>query len=313
MIQPFMAQRIANPPAIPARPTSGHKGLFGRVLVVGGQDDMLGAPVLAGSAALRAGSGLVQVAMPRSVLAPALGIMPELIGLGLDRGKGDKSLRAAIEKANVVAIGPGLGQSSDAWRRLKIVYRTKSHIVVDADALNMLAARNRWPADFTATAVLTPHPGEMKRLTHLLRGVAKTVPTDDDGRIELAARAAEAFGQIIVLKGERTVVAEPLPLDTDAQARVYVNRTGDSSLSKAGAGDVLTGLVASLIGQGMLPFDAACAAVHIHGRAGELAGRDLGRRSVVARDVIDAIGSAIAEYEKDYGTFEAGGTPQPAD
>lgn len=300
-----MSDRIANPPPVPARPLGGQKGLFGRVLVVGGQDDMLGAPVLAGSAALRAGSGLVQVAMPRSVLSAALGSMPELIGLGLDRGKGDKSLRSAIEKADVIAVGPGLGQSSDAWRRLKLVFRSKSKIVVDADALNLLSERNRWPADFTATAVLTPHPGEMKRLTRLLRGVAKTVPTDDEGRIELATRAAATFGQIVVLKGERTVVADPPPLDTDNPGRVYVNRTGDSSLSKAGAGDVLTGLAASLIGQKMTPFDAACAAVHIHGRAGELAGQKLGRRSVVARDVIGEIGAAIAEYEKIYGAFDA--------
>ena len=163
-------------------------------------------------------------------------------------------------------------------------------MVIDADALNILASQKRWPAarDFKARAVLTPHPGEMKRLAKLL-GVTE-VPADDDGRSDLAASAAKAFGQIIVLKGDRTVV-------TDA-ARVYVNDTGNSALSKAGSGDVLSGVIASLIGQGMDSFDAACAGVRLHGLAGEVAGDRQGLRSPLAREVIDAIPEALALYEK---------------
>ncbi len=131
--------------------------------------------------------------------------------------------------------------------------------------------------------MLTPHPGEMKRLAKLIG--RSEVPKDEKGRIAIAAEAAKAFGQVVVLKGHRTVV-------TDAK-NVYVNDTGDSSLSKAGAGDVLSGILASLIGQGMDCFAAACAAVRLHGRAGEIAGKRLGRRSVLARDVIEAIAKAI--------------------
>jgi NAD(P)H-hydrate epimerase len=277
-------RRIKTAPPIPLRPASGHKGLFGRVLIFGGSVDMIGAPVLAGAAALRMGSGLVQVAMPREVLAAGLSVVPELVGLGLENSKGDDAkLLAAAEAADVLAVGPGLGQSDHAHRRIRKLIQLDKPMVVDADALNFLASLGAWPKNFGARAVLTPHPGEMKRLGKLI-GVSR-IPTDDAGRINVALAAARAFGQVIVLKGERTVV-------TDGR-RVYVNQTGDSSLSKAGAGDVLSGIVASLMGQKMENFDAACAGVKIHGMAGQMAGRKLGRRCVLARDVIDAIGDAI--------------------
>ena len=160
-------------------------------------------------------------------------------------------------------------------------------MLIDADALNILAMQKRWPRDFKARAVLTPHPGEMKRLAKLFDRI--DVPTDDDGRIDIAIKAAKTFDQIIVLKGHRTVV-------TDGQ-RVYVNRTGDSTLSKAGAGDVLSGIIGSLLGQKMESFDAACAGVHIHGHCGELAGQKFGQRCALAREIIDAIPQAVGEYE----------------
>jgi len=263
----------------------GHKGLFGRVLIVGGNMEMIGAPVLAGEAALRMGSGLVQVAMPAAVLAAGLSVVPELIGLALDESiASTKKLLEAAEKADVLALGPGLGQSPTTSKRLDALFRLAKPMVVDADALNYLSSLGRWPKSFAAQAVLTPHPGEMKRLAKLIG--RSEVPQDEKGRISLAAAAAKAFGQVIVLKGHRTVV-------TDSE-KVYINHAGDSSLSKAGAGDVLSGMLASLIGQGMAPFDAACAAVHLHGLAGEIAGKRLGRRSVLARDVIEAIVDAVA-------------------
>lgn len=274
--------QINRVPAIPPRPVDGHKGLFGRVLILGGSDDMIGAPVLAGAAALRCGSGLVQIALPRTVLAAAMSIVPELIGLGLDN-RNHKQLLDAAGKADVLAIGPGMGTSKIAEARIKALLQLEKPTVVDADALNYLASLDVWPKWFRAHAVLTPHPGEMKRLGKLIgRG---EVPSDEPGRIKIARDAAKKFGQVVVLKGHRTVV-------TDGR-RVYINHTGDSSLSKAGAGDVLTGILASLIGQGMECFEAACAGVHLHGRAGELAGRRLGRRCVLARDVVDAIGDAL--------------------
>ena len=260
--------------------------MFGRVLIVGGNMEMIGAPVMAGEAALRMGSGLVQIAIPAPVLAAALSVVPELIGLSLDESAAStRKLLAAAEKADVLAIGPGLGQSNSIGKRLNALFQLDKPMVVDADALNYLASLRSWPKSFTARAVLTPHPGEMKRLAKLIG--RDSVPEDEKGRIGIAAQAAKAFGQVVLLKGHRTVV-------TDSR-KVYINHTGDSSLSKAGAGDVLSGILASLIGQGMDLFDAACAAAHLHGKAGEMAGKRLGRRSVLARDVINEIGEAAID------------------
>jgi len=282
-----MSSSITTLPALPPRPADGHKGMFGRVLVVGGNGEMLGAPVMAGTSALRTGAGLVQIAVPKSLLVAALSITPELIGLGLGKSGGIRRLLEAAAKADAVVVGPGLGQSPETADRLGQLVRLEKPMVVDADGLNVLAARKRWPGFFKAHAVLTPHPGEMGRLAKLIG--RKTVPTDDAGRIDIATAAATAFDQVVVLKGSRTVV-------TDGQ-RVYVNNTGDSSLSKAGTGDVLTGIIGTFLAQKMSQFDAASAGVWIHGRAGELAGERLGRRSVLARDVIDSIAPALAEYE----------------
>jgi NAD(P)H-hydrate epimerase len=284
-----MIQHVTAAPKLPDRPADGHKGMFGRVLVVGGHDDMLGAPVLAGAAALRMGAGLVELAAPRAILPAALSITPELIGLGLARKSDDTRLLHAAQRADAVIIGPGLGQSAAARSRLmRLIRLVGKPMVIDADALNMLALQKRWPSAFKAHAVLTPHPGEMKRLGHLFG--RKEVPADDAGRIDIATAAVRAFGQVVVLKGHRTVV-------TDAR-RIYINETGDSSLSKAGSGDVLSGIIGTLLAQKMPPFDAACAGVRLHGRAGEIAGESLGRRSVLARDVIASLPDAIRQLER---------------
>ncbi len=281
-------QRVAQPPPLPPRPLDGHKGLFGRVLVVGGNDGMIGAPVLAATAALRLGAGLVQIAVPRSILAACLAITPELIGLGLGKAAGKDQLLDAGEKADAVVIGPGLGRTPEAEARVTRLVRLDKPMVIDADALNLLSDQKRWPTYFKARAVLTPHPGEMGRLAKL---IGRTdVPADEEGRIDIAARAAEAFGQVVLLKGRNTVA-------TDGK-RVYVNATGNSALSKAGTGDVLSGMIGALLAQGVEPFDAAALGAHLHGRAGEVAGEKLGLRAVLARDVLDALPAAVSEYER---------------
>jgi NAD(P)H-hydrate epimerase len=280
-------ERITQLPPLPPRPADGHKGLFGRVLVVGGNDAMLGAPALAGRSALRSGAGLVQVAVPKSILQAVLAITPELIGIGLRKTGGMSKLLEAAEKGDAVVIGPGLGVTPATIERVKGMVRLKKPMVVDADGLNILASGKQWPSYFAAEAVLTPHPGEMARLAKLFG--KSEVPSDESGRIAMAIEAATAFGQIIVLKGKGTVV-------TDG-TRVHINTTGDSSLSKAGTGDVLTGIVAALLGQKMDRFAAACAATWLHGRAGEIAGQRLGMRCVLAHEVIEALPQAIGEYE----------------
>jgi ADP-dependent NAD(P)H-hydrate dehydratase len=281
--------RVTELPPLPIRPADGNKGTFGRVLVVGGNQEMVGAPVLAGTAALRMGSGLVQIAVAKGNLAASLSITPELIGLGMsDAASADKRLMEMAEKADVIVLGPGLGQSATTTRRIEKLIRREARMVIDADALNYLATMKKWPKYFRAEAVLTPHPGEMKRLGRLI-GVSE-IPSDDNGRIDIAVRAAEIFKQVVVLKGARTVV-------TDGE-RVYVNRTGNSALAKAGTGDVLSGVVASLIGQGMAIFDAGVAGVWIHGKAGEIAGESLTLRGTMAFDVVDSLHIATREYER---------------
>lgn len=275
-------------PKLPPRPVDGHKGMFGRVLIVGGSEGMIGAPVMAGTAALRMGAGLVQLALPRQILPVALSITPELIGLGLSQSFKNKEFLQAAQKADSIVVGPGMGQSSASRARLRDLLKMPKPMVIDADGLNLLAAEKRWPRFVKASAVLTPHPGEMARLAKLInRG---SVPADEEGRIEIAAAAAKAFKQVVVLKGHRTIV-------TDGK-RVYLNDTGDSSLSKAGAGDVLSGMIGTLLAQEMDHLEAAIAGVWLHGKAGEVAGQRVGRRSVLAREVIEAIPQAIAEYLK---------------
>ena len=270
-------------PTLPPRPIDGHKGLFGNVLVVGGSLDVIGAPSFAALAALRLGSGLVHLAVPRPILAACLTIVPEAVGLGLS----GKIPAEAIDKADAIVLGPGLGQSPRAKQWVKQLIAVEKPMVIDADALNILSQSKRWPANFRVKAVLTPHPGEMRRLAHLV--VRTDVPSDEQGRIDLAAKAAERLGVVIVLKGHRTVIADG--------KQFAINETGDSSLSKGGSGDILSGMLGCFLGQKMDRFDAARLATHLHGRAGELAGQKLGRRSVLARDVIDAIPAAIAELE----------------
>jgi hydroxyethylthiazole kinase-like uncharacterized protein yjeF len=162
-------------------------------------------------------------------------------------------------------------------------------MVLDADGINLIALEKKWPAYFKAHAVLTPHPGEMARLAKLIG--RSDVPTDDQGRIDLATQAAKSFGQVLVLKGHCTVV-------TDGR-RVYLNHTGDSTLSKAGTGDVLSGMIGCLLGQRMSPFNAAVLGVHLHGLAGEIAGKRFGRRSALAREVVDVIAEAARTFEND--------------
>lgn len=281
-------RRVHELAKLPQRPDDGHKGLFGRILVAGGNGAMIGAPVLSATACLRMGAGLVQIATPAAILQACLTITPELIGLPLSGTSSFKALTQAIDQADAIAIGPGMGQSklSRDVVALAMQCREKS-AVFDADALNLLATEKRWPKKFKASAVLTPHPGEMSRLLKLIGHGPLTA--DRDVRITAAVQAAQAFEQVVVLKGHETVV-------TDGE-RYYLNTTGDSTLAKAGSGDVLTGILATLLGQGMDRFDAACIAVWIHGKAGELAGQAIGQRCALARDVISHLFTAISQFE----------------
>jgi hydroxyethylthiazole kinase-like uncharacterized protein yjeF len=285
-----MTTRIVNLPPLPARPKAGHKGTFGRVLVIGGSATMIGAPAFAASAAYRSGAGYVQIATVESMLPFVLSQEPEAVGLALPAD--EDAWNDAVEKSDAIVAGPGLGQLPSGNGLIDQVLAADRPVVLDADALNLLSARSVWPSAVRARCVLTPHPGEMKRLGKLFGKTEQGQDADD--RINTALRAATAFGQTIVYKGESTVVTD--------SASLYVNRTGDSTLSKAGTGDILSGIIAALLGQQLEPFAAAVAAVWIHGTAGELAGRACSRRSATARDVIEHIGEAFEAYENEFGS-----------
>ncbi len=280
----------ADLPKLPARPADGHKGTFGRVLVVGGSADMLGAPILAATAAYRVGAGWVQAAMPAAMLPAALSVRPEVVGLALaedDASENDRKLLDAAEAADVLVVGPGLGALPHAVKRLAALVRLSKPAVLDADALNILAAGDAWPKDFALSAVLTPHPGEMQRLGRLFGDVQ--IHKDDARRLDQATAAAKTFGCVVLLKGRRTVIAEA--------GRHAFNGTGSVALAKAGTGDVLSGTIGGLLAQGMAPFEAAVLGAHLHGLAGEIAAERHGVRSVLATEVAEALSEAIRAVE----------------
>ncbi|MGP0587111.1 NAD(P)H-hydrate dehydratase [Paenibacillus timonensis] len=271
------------------READGHKGTYGHVLLAAGSLTMSGAGLLAAKAALRAGSGLVTWALPEALLPHVLGAVPELM-LAPAGGAPEASawnaaaapeLLRLLAARNVLAVGPGLGRFPGEDGFLRAVWEGAPRpLVVDADALNILAAANglaAWQRREAAT-ILTPHPGEMARLAGL-----STAEVQRD-RIGLARRFALQHGVTLVLKGARTVVAAP-------DGRVFVNVTGHPGMATGGSGDVLTGLIAGLLAQGLNAVQAAAFGVYLHGLAGEraAAGRIGNPASLLAGDIIEAL------------------------
>jgi ADP-dependent NAD(P)H-hydrate dehydratase len=278
-------------PKLRPRPADGHKGTFGRVLVIAGSRGMSGAAVLCGSAALRGGAGLVQVAVPGDVLPTVAAGNPCYLTSSFAQDMGGRFGSAAVDGlvdvaaswADVVAVGPGLGQSEAIPGLVAALFqRANKPLVVDADGLNALA---RLPAaDWGARnhpAVLTPHPGEFARLCN------ESADAVRDRREELATAYAAEHQVILVLKGHRTVV-------TDG-TRVYRNDTGNPGMATGGTGDVLTGLIAALIGQRLDPFDAAVLGVWVQGRAGDLAAGAVGQTALIATDLLTSLPAALRE------------------
>jgi NAD(P)H-hydrate epimerase len=274
-------------PGPPARSEDGHKGTFGTVIVVGGSSTMLGAPALCARAALRSGVGLVKIATTADVLPYALTIEPGATGVPL--GGDDDAWRQAIDRADpdaraVLAVGPGMGLATGGGQRVLSLLRGRRPTVLDADGLNLLARTGRPRPRSDAELVLTPHPGEFQRLAQPL-GIRQR-PTDLDTRADAAAELARAHRGTVLLKGRHTVV-------TDGD-RLYVNQTGNPALATAGSGDVLTGLIAALIAQGMTGFDAAVLGAHLHGLAADRWAGQHGPRGLRAPDLADALPGAFA-------------------
>ncbi len=273
---------VTDVPRLPFRQAEGHKGSYGRVLVVAGSRGMSGAAVLCGSAALRGGAGLVAVACPEDILDIVAAGNPCYTTFGY---LGSDALFEQVERSDVVALGPGLGHETAQQtlvRSLLASLRDKP-VVIDADGLNNLHADGRDLAGRATLALLTPHPGEFAKL------IGKTIAEVQANREPLAVEFASRHKCVLLLKGHRTIV-------TDG-SRVYTNATGNPGMATGGCGDVLTGLIAALLGQKLSPFDAACLGAWVHGRAGDLAAAENGQTALISSDLLTHLGKALREVE----------------
>jgi NAD(P)H-hydrate epimerase len=286
---------IETVPTLPPRPRDSNKGLYGSVLIVAGSRGMGGAAALSGGAALRSGAGLVRIATPSEVQPTVASFEPSYMAYPLpcdDNGQisFDKALpvlEKMIKTASVIAVGPGLGQSDDIRRLVKfLITSTTQPLVIDADGLNALVGQTDLLAGLTRPVVVTPHPGEFARLTG---ATIAEVQSDRIGRATALAALSESL--VVVLKGTGTVV-------TDGK-RYYINTTGNPGMATGGTGDVLTGVIAALLGQKLAPFEAAQLGVFIHGLAGDVARDQNGEIGLIAGDLVDALPDAFVHAMPD--------------
>ncbi|MEO5365822.1 MAG: NAD(P)H-hydrate dehydratase [Magnetococcus sp. WYHC-3] len=268
--------------AVPLRPADGHKGTFGHLLILAGSVGKTGAAVLTAQGALRAGAGLVTVAMPAPAQAQAAAQLTEAMSLPLpadEQGRLHEDALVTLSslpfRPTALAIGPGLGVSAATWPVIRgLLLQLDLPAVLDADALNALAAQDHgWEqVQRTAPVLITPHPGEAARL---LRAPVGELQED---RLVTAQRVATERRVWMALKGAGTVIADP-------DGRLWINETGNSGLAAGGSGDLLTGLVGGLLAQGWSPTSALRAAVWIHGAAGDDAAADIGMAGLLASDL----------------------------
>ena len=284
-------------PPFPARAARSHKGSSGTVCVLAGSEGMAGAAYFAGMAAYRSGAGVVRLLTHRENREILQTLLPEAILYPYDKKNAASALERAASGASAVAVGPGLRQGADAAALLLsclfLCKEKKIPCVIDADGINLLAAqyhKKETQAVFSEKPlpfVLTPHPGEMARLFAAVTGETASVSGILASPLGYSRQIADALGCVCLLKDAHTV--------TTAAGSTFINLTGSPALSTAGSGDCLTGVIAGLLAQGETPADAAVKGAFLHGRAGMLAGRLHGERSVMARDILNAIPEAIRE------------------
>lgn len=272
---------------IPKRRPDSNKGSYGKVLVVTGSVGMTGAGCLSGGAALRTGAGLVYLAVPASLISIYETGLIEAVKIPLDdiggviSGSSMAEIQRQFEKMDVIAVGPGLSTSGDVGQVVAgIVKGSTKPLVLDADGINAIAKDVSVLKKKSVQLVITPHPGEMARLT------GTSVEEIQKNRIKAAREFSKNFEVITVLKGSRTIVASP-------DGRVYINTTGNSGMATGGTGDVLTGVISSFIGQGLEPLEAAVAGVYVHGLSGDIAAESIGEHGLTAGDLVEKLPLAI--------------------
>lgn len=267
---------------LPERAADSHKGTFGQVLLVSGSAGMSGASMLAAKSSLRTGAGLAVLATPKSLVKH---LPPEeIIYKGVDETQEETIARSALEqilremeRAQVMVIGPGLSSNEET---VSLVHDLVKHVripcVIDADGLNALAQDTDVLSMTEGGFIFTPHPKELSRL------LDRPVSEVQSDRIRAAQEAAKKFSSVVVLKGARTIVAHP-------DGNTFIIPTGNSGMATAGAGDVLTGVIAGLLAQGVEAFNAAVAGAYIHGAAGDAAAEDFGEDGIMSGDIIDYV------------------------
>ena len=303
--------------SLPARPADGNKGTFGRAVLVAGSLNYTGAAYLAGLAAYRVGSGLVTMAVPQPLYPALSSMLPEATWMLLPHHMGAINAAAAdvfqaeIGAADALLLGPGWGRDEETGQfLLKMLQPEKQAkrgamgfvseggsnasdnadyvlppLVIDADGLNLLSEMDEWWSLLPEGTILTPHPGEMARITGL------DIQAIQDDRVEVARRYAAEWNCVLVLKGAFTVVAAP-------DGQVVLQPFANSALAKAGTGDVLAGAIVGLLAQGMSPMQAAVAGAYLHGLAGQLAVQTVqSPRSLLASEVAEHLGGALAQIE----------------
>lgn len=281
-----------NLPPLPGREVDSHKGTYGTTLIIGGCIGMSGAMVLCGTAGLKSGAGLVQIGTPVSIRQEVAIGNPCYTTIALPEDEEGRFNCQAIEKicpfiskASAVVLGPGAGPTKACQEMASHFLNLELPVLLDADALNSMAS-DRFPTAFkNQQVVITPHPGEFSRLTGLS---VKEIHAD---RKTLALNFAQTHGIIVVLKGHGTVV-------TDGKS-VYTNTTGNPGMATGGSGDVLSGIIGALLGQGVKAFDAAKLGVYLHGLAGDHAKKQLGEHSLTALDILTHLPSAFLLHAKE--------------
>ncbi len=284
----IITQEISPLPNIAA---NAHKGQLGRVVVIGGcggQVMMAGAPALAANAALRTGAGLVQLFIPESIRTPTLIMTPCSTARTLPNAS--QAILDGLQdfNADAVAIGPGLGTSITSDVLAAVLQALNIPTVIDADGLNILARLGDFTWPHAKKTVLTPHLGEARRLLSS-RHIDLVLDESETSRRAAALALVEAYSCTVVLKGAGSIVTNG--------RRLYINGTGNVGLATAGTGDVLTGMIAALLAQHIDPIEASILGTYLHGLAGDFAAEELGRRAMLATDVIAYLPEAISDHE----------------
>lgn len=272
---------------VPNRPEDAHKGTFGHLFVVAGSPGFTGAAALACEAGLRSGTGLVTLGVPQPLASVMAVKTTESMTLALPATvestlacEAREPVMSFLSKSTALAIGPGIGTSTETAKLLiDILPEVTVPQVIDADGLNCICKEPSVLKDISRNTILTPHPGEMARITGL------STSEIQDNRVDVARKWAETWDVVVVLKGYRTVIAEP-------GGGAAVNSTGNSGMATGGSGDVLTGLIGGLLAQRIGPWDAARLGVYLHGLAGDIAAETLTPESMVAGDIVKCLSDA---------------------